>query len=262
MVHCVALLASLVPAHESSTKNLQLHKCSTQDCGLIKFPIKKLAETFQDPSWEPGDWTSTAWDISPLRRKYILPGKLKLANDAQEFVAFSHVWSDGTGVGVNKQGVVNRCLAEFWGKIAQRLGCHAFWWDTVCVPVEKEPRRKSLNVMLHNFSRAKYTVIHDKGLIKIPWTSGGSAVVAITLSTWFTRAWTAAELYSNRSKEDSVKVLFRNANPGILEPEIKDLRKDILSYDTGIPALAHLNAMNIIREVFDDVYNITILRRY
>ncbi|RYP69429.1 hypothetical protein DL769_005283 [Monosporascus sp. CRB-8-3] len=109
-------------------------------------------------------------------------------------------------------------------------------------------------MMLQNISRAKYTVIHDLNLVNILWTDSGVAAVAITLSTWFMRGWTAAELNANQWKELSAKVLFRNSNPEIPDPAIKDLQQDIPPFSPGaLPDPAHLNAAQVIQEVLEPV---------
>ncbi|RYP52102.1 hypothetical protein DL768_002652 [Monosporascus sp. mg162] len=103
-------------------------------------------------------------------------------------------------------------------------------------------------MMLQNFSRAKYAVVHGLDLVNVPWADGGAVAVAITLSAWFKRVWTAAELNANQWKELSAKVLFRNANPERPDLVVKNLQQDILSFGPGaLPDLAHLNAAQIIR---------------
>ena len=143
-------------------------------------------------------------------------------------LAISHVWSDGTGAGVQKPGLVNQCLVKFFLDLAKFLGCSEIWWDTICVPLadtdeEKKARQIAISRMHKNFADAKHVVIHDEYLLRIPWAEDGTPAVALVLSPWFSRGWTALEL----SVSHSVKVLYRH--PTIhSEYVVKDLHEDVL----------------------------------
>ncbi|KAI0142535.1 hypothetical protein F4776DRAFT_511756 [Hypoxylon sp. NC0597] len=236
-----------IRAFDSTTTTQQLHKCLGGGCGTFEFPMKKLDEAFR-PLSTPTPWIPSAWDVSIWG-----PGaKPHLLDEGRRFIAISHVWSDGTGNGVNKQGVVNACLIEYWVSIAKSLKCDGLWWDTICVPMEKQSRRKALNIMLENFSRATYVVVHDQELVNMPWTDGPNAAVAVLVSSWFTRGWTAAEFYSTRKKRNSVKILFKNPDD-TLKPLVKDLDRDILSRPQQATTLVHFKASTILRSVRGDI---------
>lgn len=244
-----------VLAHDDTTNKRQLHKCTnSKNCGLFEFPVAELDRLFQNPQ-RPIPWVPTAWHITPFRLGKSRP---KVIQPDQKYIAISHVWADGTGIGLNKQGMVNTCLVRYWSRIATSLQCDGIWWDTVCVPTEKQSRRNALNVMLQNFANAEYTVIHDQELVNIPWSDGGAAAIAVVLSTWFTRGWTGAELVATRAKgRHRVKVLFRNPDPNIAEPIIKDLDGDILAGNQGtVPLMGHLCASHIIRSMRNDIKDI------
>lgn len=89
----------------------------------------------------------------------------------------------------------------------------------------KDLCRVTLQRMHRNYSEAACTLVHDKELIAFEWKEDGSPCLALVLSTWFTRGWTALEL----RKSKSVKVLFRDPNPNARDPIIKDLDDDILA---------------------------------
>ncbi|KAI4864864.1 hypothetical protein F4820DRAFT_458590 [Hypoxylon rubiginosum] len=106
--------------------------------------------------------------------------------------------------------------------------------------------------MLENFSRATYVVVHDQELVNMPWTDSPNAAIAVLVSSWFTRGWTAAEFYSTRKKRNSVKVLFKNPDD-TLKPLIKDLDRDILSRPQQATTLVHFKASTILRGVRGDI---------
>lgn len=95
----------------------------------------------------------------------------------------------------------------------------------------------------------------------MPWIDSETAVVALVLSTWFTRGWTAAELNATREgtrkvkgtrmrflKRTTPKVLFKNPeNP--MQPIMKDLDRDILAGNGQFTSLAHLTASKLLSGV-------------
>jgi hypothetical protein len=136
--------------------------------------------------------------------------------------------------------MVNSCLFRFFCDIAEQIGCEGIWWDTVCIPSEPKLRKKALRNMHMNYYNSKHTIVHDECLLKFPWTEDGSPSLALSLSPWFTRGWTAVELAMSKS----IEVLFKNPN-GDTMPLIKDLERDILNH-APTASLGHMNTSNII----------------
>ncbi|KAI0530011.1 hypothetical protein GGR58DRAFT_518813 [Xylaria digitata] len=132
------------------------------------------------------------------------------------FMAVSHVWSDGTGAGTWLSTQVNECLYGYFKRIAKRFQCDGIWWDTLCVPQDRKARSKALGIMHRNYEDARVTLVHDRFLRSVPFEGPDRACLAIVLSSWFTRGWTALELAKSRK----VKIVFKDS--------IKDLDKHIL----------------------------------
>jgi hypothetical protein len=222
---------------DNTTENLQHHKCGDRSCGEhMYFDPEEIDRILVHGS--PEEHFSTAWSIPK-------PENPSFAG-ARDWMAISHVWADGTGRGGGKSpGTVNFCLVDFFAKIAEskEIGCNSIWWDTICVP-SGDNKRLALKRMHHNYRDAKHTLVHDEELARFDWKNDGSPCLALALSTWFTRGWTALELQQSRS----IKVVFRNPDTG--EPLIKDLEKDILAEKTGSSIhLAHRVASAVIRQV-------------
>lgn len=163
-------------------------------------------------------------------------------------------------------GLVNQCLVEYFYRVAEHLGCDGLWWDTVCIPRERKARSIAVDTMLTNYENAKCTVIHDQSLVDFEWKEDGSPAVALILSAWFSRGWTAAELFASRNHD--VKVIFKNPDARG-PPLLKDLDSEILAWDYqtdnnrgsqiesfGVPKLGHYIVTDIIRQfragMFDD----------
>lgn len=113
--------------------------------------------------------------------------------------------------------------------------------------------------MLENFERAKYVIVHDEELVNLPYPGEESASMAIILSTWFTRSWTAAELWATRKKRNTVKVIFKGKDFNNPVPFLVNLdemlhnTRFIMDETKSFPTLAYINASNIIKGLRSDV---------
>ncbi|KAL6792584.1 hypothetical protein GGI42DRAFT_334991 [Trichoderma sp. SZMC 28013] len=215
----------------NSSRCEQLHKCRSGECYQLHFPLDQLNEaTIQG--------RTTAWPVRDVNLDCI-----SLSPPPANAMAISHVWSDGTGVGVSLPGSVNSCLLLYFQAIAVELGCDGIWWDTVCIPLERQARRLAISKMHDNYETAKHTIVHDEYLLNFDWADDGSPALALVLSPWFTRGWTALEL----SVSKSVKVLYRDPNDP-LKHIIKDLDKDILA-SRHFKKLGHVVASTVIERL-------------
>ena len=220
-------------SQENSTLKKQLHKCNGGNCRQnIQLDLGRLSTAVHNNQ-------TTAWPIADLMKNV---SKNLAPSYPNTYIAVSHVWSDGTGVGIGKPGDVNECLLSYFVNVATQLNCDGIWWDTICIPLEKEARRIALSLMHQNYENAKHTVIHDEYLLQTPWAEDGSPAVALVLSPWFTRGWTALEL----SVSQSVKVIYG----GPKDPKkhvLKDLDTDILPQ--SICSIGHQCASEIIQHL-------------
>lgn len=225
-------------SNDNSTLIQQKHRCGHGKCGAeVKFPPQLLDACFhkareasqQDSTnMQLDHWVSTAWhlpDTFPVPADYAF----EVCGPGDDYMAISHVWSDGTGAGMKPSGWVNPCLLEFFVRTARDVGCGGIWWDAISIPGESQARKIAINQMLRNYEDAKVTVVHDQELVDFEWRDDGSPAIALILSAWFTRGWTAAELFASR--HHVVKVLFKNPDDPEGLPLIKDLDRDILAWD-------------------------------
>ncbi|KAI1076924.1 hypothetical protein F5B20DRAFT_554264 [Whalleya microplaca] len=224
-------------AHDNSTLVKQAHKCADGRCEReIFFRTDLLNQAMRGMS--KGVWFNTAWRLRRGRPGRLLSSMPLYTSKPQvmrwgerNYMAISHVWSDGTGVGLKTPGKVNQCLYRYFANIADQLGCDGLWWDAISIPSERTARATAIERMLENFENASVTLIHDQDLVKLPWRDDGSPAIALVLSSWFTRGWTAAELFASRGHP--VKVLYADpANPDGA-PLIKNLDGDVFAADVG-----------------------------
>ena len=135
-----------------STRVRQLHKYPNKDCGVpLCFPQSKI---------ESPDELITWWIDGSDGNPYVVNPKANVP-----YMAISHVWSDGTGGGVQGEGLVNQCLFKYFKGIAEDLGCKAIWWDTISIPAERVARQKAISRMHENFREASHTIIHDESVL-------------------------------------------------------------------------------------------------
>lgn len=227
-------------SQEGEQKNHQfeknLHKqCTLDFCEQSQINFTSISQRHESPSCKPGPPCESLKGLFPrdvldeaVEKDQDRPTAWQLngaamIQDGQKYMAISHVWSDGTGAGAWDGLKINKCLYHFFRKIAREFGCEGIWWDTICVPGRKSLREKALAKMHVNYEKAEITFVHDCFLRNLPWINAETACIAILMSPWFSRGWTALELA--RSKKGSVKVAFKGAG----RPLLKDLDDDILA---------------------------------
>ncbi|KAF5579834.1 hypothetical protein FPCIR_10899 [Fusarium pseudocircinatum] len=181
---------------------------------------------------------------------------------SDKFMAISHIWLDGTGSSIyTEAGNVNECAFDFFSSIAREQGCEGIWWDAICMPSDRKRRAEEINKMHQNYSQAEFTLVHDLQLTNFEWKDDGSPCLALALSAWFTRGWTALELRASKK----VKVLFKApedqaVSAGVFEFRynnqsrgryvLKDLDEDILAGERSIfTHLAHQEVSLVIQTV-------------
>lgn len=219
-----------------STGVQQLHMCRGALCGEIEFSQGQLVHALNTGA--PTIWSSG--------RNYRATGHTSLIDSEKiqesPYVAISHVWSDGTGVGLKTPGIVNSCLFDYFADISERLGCKGIWWDTISIPEDSDARKKAILRMNSEYENAAFTVIHDSTLANFEWREDGSPCVALFLSDWFNRGWTAVEFCISRH----VKILFKDPSSPNGPPLIKDLDKDVLPSAEHLCHLGVRSAQHII----------------
>jgi hypothetical protein len=117
----------------------------------------------------------------------------------KDFVAISHVWSDGLG---NPFGnYLPRCQVEQiqqWCDEILPRGLTGqstlFWMDTLCIPLANPAKRKAIKSMVKVYSLAKAVLVIDQDLLKIPMHIPDLELGARIYSCgWLRRVWTLQE---------------------------------------------------------------------
>ncbi|GAB1314546.1 hypothetical protein MFIFM68171_04756 [Madurella fahalii] len=282
--HKFCTLSKCQWAQMNSTSVKQLHKCGKCESEKHGMNDSRSAKNTEDSKLEPDGLSERAAGAGSRKKEsragidketsccqkqfpvelletalelgkgtaWLCTGKSpKLGGPKDRYIAISHVWSDDTGVGVKDPGTVNACLFKFFAGIAHELGCKAVWWDALSIPYEPKARNKALNMMHANYANAEYTVVHDNYLLNFPLSDDGGPCLALVLSSWFTRGWTALELAMSKR----VKVLFGNPVKGG-PPVIKDLKSEVLAKSPSLASRAHWLATTLVQRLRKPVDNI------
>ncbi len=222
-----------------STRVQQLHKCSGDTCGEpLWFTSSKFEEPHDRIIWWLEDGEESPYVVDPKEQR--------------PYMATSHVWSDGTGGGVQGEGRVNRCLFHYFKDIAKTLGCTAIWWETISIPLEPVARQRAISRMHENFREASHTVIYDQSLAQSPWTDDGHPCLALVLSSWFIRAWTALKLIMSR--REKVSIIYQDPKD-CSRYIVKNLDKDILAQHPAYTSRGHWVASSLIRQLREQSFD-------
>ena len=130
----------------------------------------------------------------------------------KSYAIFSHVWTDGFGSLDGRNGM-RLCVLEMFSNILEQItpqrGVKSppgnpssalqdlFWIDTLAIPVEERfatQRLKAIRQMHNIYTHARYTIVLDLSLLRVPMGLGYSnPAMKITMSSWMTRLWTLQE---------------------------------------------------------------------
>lgn len=126
--------------------------------------------------------------------------EVKDSHEGQEYIAISHVWSDG--MGNPHQNGLRPCLIHFLDFCVQKLfealkpGAEPiFWLDTICVPLlPREARDAAIESMRRVYTDASAVLVITQDLISRPLPSTfQETIVRICQSKWLKRLWTMQE---------------------------------------------------------------------
>ncbi|KAK6539264.1 hypothetical protein TWF694_009499 [Orbilia ellipsospora] len=240
---CTASLCGSMTVDATRVK--QLHKCSEGAQGVGPSAACGAKKLFFDPALLGRSMKSgggTTWSVNE---------PYEVQSLSTPYVTISHVWSDGTGVGIEAPGYVNPCLFNYFANLVKGLGCTAIWWDSVSIPIKADLRVQAINKMHNNYSLSRFTLVHDSYLTNFEWKDDGSPALALILSPWFSRGWTSVECNMARK----IKVIYKN--PGTNEPIVKDLDDDILAKDPSQCSRGHWIASNILRRLRQPITNVS-----
>jgi hypothetical protein len=126
--------------------------------------------------------------------------EVKDSEEEQDYIAISHVWSDG--MGNPRQNAIPPCLICSLDFCVQKMfeklkpGKEPkFWLDTICVPLSpREARDSAIENMRRVYADASSVLVITQDLISRPLPKTfQETIVRICQSKWFKRLWTMQE---------------------------------------------------------------------
>ncbi|KAI9740183.1 MAG: hypothetical protein M1834_004761 [Cirrosporium novae-zelandiae] len=147
--------------------------------------------------------------------KLVVEASETASGNLKRYVAISHVWSDG--MGNPHQNSLPRC--QLWRVQALVNALYdemddpvPFWIDTMCVPLERNARKKAILRMADTYIQADKVLVLDSSLQQCSrHISNSETLVRIRYSPWVSRLWTlqegilAAEVYI-QMKEAAISI--------------------------------------------------------
>lgn len=112
-----------------------------------------------------------------------------------EYVAISHVWSDGRGNPNNNELPICqlRSILQFVSGLTSNSKC-LFWIDSICVPIRGPSRRDAIMRMARIYQSASYVLVLAEELLSRDLPSSPDECLFWIFSTkWMTRLWTMQE---------------------------------------------------------------------
>ncbi|KAK1974791.1 hypothetical protein LZ30DRAFT_739467 [Colletotrichum cereale] len=175
------------------------HVCDRGDCSWVTVPLERLEEILAS-----GD------DIVPV----IVPSVMDTTDDGRvvvrleagsretEYVAISHVWSDGLGNTTANE--IPICQFERLSKVVQDAWGDSkicFWLDTLCFPYptspDKEAYQRALEKMRMTYEQAEIVLVLDSYLLSTQYdpsvTDDHELALRVLCSEWSARLWTYQE---------------------------------------------------------------------
>ena len=116
--------------------------------------------------------------------------------DDRPYLAISHVWADG--LGSTSEAGIPKCQVERISAFANRLlpgGRAAFWVDALCVPEDRDLRKRAIRLMAGTYRCAAKVLVLDSGIRRLCSLSKPleENLFRISTSAWMQRVWTLQE---------------------------------------------------------------------
>jgi hypothetical protein len=165
----------------------------------------------------------------PTSTKILLVSALKDGTELHDYIAISHVWSEGLGNA--KDNALPRCqmlrLSRLVGHCMKKSPKDVlFWLDTLCVPPDSKAKENprtlnaqnlAISTMVSVYGIAKTVLVLDSQLLSVKRAqlSDTETFLRIFCSKWNTRLWTLQEGALARNLSFQFADTFYDAEDGI-----------------------------------------------
>lgn len=183
------------------------------------------------------------------------PFSLTEVDDRPEYVAFSHVSSQG--LGSSKPHSLPDCQLTFLQDVANEVSCSSgklakFWLDTLCIPLEGVARKAALSGANKIFGMASTVVVLDSYLMCASVGSAFDAMLRIRYSAWASRLWTIQEgAISARLcvKFANTTYRYKDLLASMTEPRLYGTLPEYCHYLHDFPDKIYLHIEHLVRRL-------------
>ena len=223
--------------------------CVEDRCDDIEPSMEEISSILRD-----GDIPLITMDVSTSPSQVEVVRYKKQSEYCNDYVAVSHVWSDG--LGNPKANSLPRCQLERIQHLVNKIDPEEtylipFWIDTICVPLAPELKNLAIINMDKTYCNASEVLVLDNSwkdvTMAVPVTE---IMMRIRYSTWMTRLWTFQEARLSRNlwfqlRDRPVHI----ADIGNLFKPQEALHKvsDMLLKENKNQVLAHPNKLQLAR---------------
>ncbi|KAB2569233.1 hypothetical protein DBV05_g12091 [Lasiodiplodia theobromae] len=186
---CTASKCEAFNVVKGSYRSVHTQRCHGE-CGFLSVDVEELESIILDGKVPLIDVDDEGGGISLLR-----------GDATTDYVAISHVWSDG--LGNPQRNAMPRCQVEEISKLVAETFANEdsqrrvpFWMDTLCCPtIPGKAKKMALTQMRNVYGQAERVLVLDAGLRSIERAGRSVEELAyrVYLSTWASRLWTLQE---------------------------------------------------------------------
>ncbi|KAF4545445.1 Het domain protein [Lasiodiplodia theobromae] len=174
---------------KGSYRSVHTESCH-RECGFLAVDVEELESIILDGKVPLIDVDDEGGGISLLR-----------GDATTDYVAISHVWSDG--LGNPQRNAMPRCQVEEINRLVAETFANEdsrrrvpFWMDTLCCPtIPGKAKKMALTQMRNIYHQAERVLVLDAGLRSVEREGRSVEELAyrVYLSTWASRLWTLQE---------------------------------------------------------------------
>ncbi|OCH91377.1 hypothetical protein OBBRIDRAFT_825367 [Obba rivulosa] len=162
------------------------HVVDTCNCSYSRPPLDTIVHTYasgQTPVITIGDGDSSDEALSIICTSATVT----------HYVAVSHVWADGLG-STTEEGIPMCQLRRLTTLTSQLVPGGAFWIDALCIPRDKDTRKRAIALMAQIYGEADVVLVIDSGIRSCSVSAAlEDKLLRVLSSGWMQRLWTLQE---------------------------------------------------------------------
>ncbi|RPD73448.1 hypothetical protein L226DRAFT_488582, partial [Lentinus tigrinus ALCF2SS1-7] len=175
-------------------------QCTDRNCGVNNVDVLRYQNKHVHPSCTCAHISVPLEDVHALLDFGVIPVvvpvganlTIRAASDVP-YVAISHVWVDGLG-SVTEKGLPLCQVERIAPMVRALVPSGAFWMDSLCIPAERNTRKRAIGLMARTYGEAAEVLVLDAGIRACRSDAAiEEKAVRVLTSGWAQRLWTLQE---------------------------------------------------------------------